>query len=93
MVKTLFKEELKTGAFTIDFSKINECKGLVYIEVKPLKYDQTLILNNSESDLINSSTPFKLRSEHPIVNGLLTFEPFRDNPKKMKSVVRMLLIE
>lgn len=93
MGELLFKEEKKEGAFTVDFSKINRCKGLVYLEVKPVERVETLILNNKPVDLISGKKPFILEANIPITSGELVFEPFKDSPRKMVSIVRMLLIK
>lgn len=89
-MQSLFKEETYTGDFTIDFSKINKCKGVVYLEVKPITKNKTLRLNNFENDIISIKKPYKLESNHPIVNGVLSFKAA---DLKTKSVVRLLLIQ
>lgn len=95
MTANLVHQE-KTGAFTIDIAKIkqqNDCKGILYLEVKPLKRIDTLTLNNVDSDFISYENPYVLRCDVPIVSGLLSFKPYGKSPKEMKSVVRLLLVQ
>lgn len=91
-MKSLFKQEKKTGSFTIDFSKIEKCKGVLFIEVKPLKRLDTLILNGVESDFISHDNVFKLQCNAPMVSGILNFKPYNSD-SNMQSVVRYLLVE
>lgn len=90
-MKSLFKEEIKKGSFTIDFSKINKCKGVLFLQIKPVKSNETLVLNSGSDETFTQQNPFVLESHHPMVGGsLLTFKPQNPNAK---SVVRMLLVE
>ncbi|MCG8894705.1 hypothetical protein G1K97_13250 [Tenacibaculum finnmarkense] len=91
-LKTLLKKDTYKGAFTIDLSEINKCKGIVYIEVLPQKATDKLILDNVESLLYSGDKPYKLESNHPIINGELHFKPSKGSNDEMKSIVRILLV-
>ncbi|TDQ22752.1 hypothetical protein [Tenacibaculum caenipelagi] len=91
-MQSLFQELQKTGMFTLDLSDINKCKGIVFLEVKPSKPTDKLVLNGNTDELITLDRPFKVETSFPIVNGLLTFKPF-ESDAKMKSIVRMLLVK
>ncbi len=95
-MKGLFNREIKTGAFTIDFSRVNPnpCKGVLSVEVRPMNRMDTLIIDNCTSDLISHENPFKIPiSNVPIVSGVVNFNPYTKeingykSPKDMKSVV------
>ncbi len=89
---TFLQKNIHTGSFTIDVSAINNCKGILSIEVKPINRHDTLILDNIESDLISYKTPFVLTSPLPITRGVLNFKPYNSDAN-MQSVVRMLLVD
>lgn len=91
-MKSILKEETLTGEFYIDFSKINQCKGVLALEVKPVNRLDTLRLNNVSSDLISHKNPFILKVKHPLDNGILNFKPYKSS-SEMKSVVRMVLLK
>lgn len=91
-MKSLFKQEIKKGSFVIDFSKIEKCKGVLFIEVKPVKRLDTLILNNIESDFISHDNAFTLQCNAPMISGVLNFKPYNSDVN-MASVVRYLLVE
>ncbi len=99
-MKALYKREIKTGEFTIDLAKLNHnCKGVLQIEVKPVRRMDTLILDDNISDLVSHDVPFKIVSNVPIVNGIVNFKPYTKNvngwssSNKMKSVVSYILEE
>lgn len=92
-METLLKEKLETGSFEIDISELNDCKGIVFIEVKPIKNNDALLLNNIETDTITGSNSYKLESAIPIINGHLRFAPTSNSDVNMKSVVRYLLVK
>lgn len=91
-MESILTEKTYQGKFTIDFSKINQCKGVLSIEVKPKKRLDTLVLNNVPSDTISHKSPFKLEAKYPLTNGELTFNPYKSS-NDMKSVVRMVLLK
>ncbi len=97
-MKGLYQREIKTGEFTIDLSKLNHrCKGVLQVEVRPMRRMDTLIVGDSTSDLIKHDTPFKISSNIPIISGLINFKPYTkevngwESPKDMKSVVTYIL--
>ncbi|WP_233898134.1 hypothetical protein [Tenacibaculum piscium] len=92
-METLLKEKIEIGSFEIDISELNGCKGVVFIEVKPIKNNDALRLNNIETDTITGENPYKLESAIPIINGHLRFAPTNNSDANMKSVVRYLLVQ
>ena len=91
-MKSIFVEKIEKGIYKHDFSEINKCKGTVMLEVKPLNSRDKLILNGRKDDLITQENPFKIETSFPIVNGILTFEPY-ESSANMKTIVRMLLVK
>ncbi len=99
-MKALYRQEIKTGEFTIDLSRLNyQCKGVLQIEVRPARRMDTLILDDNISDLISHDYPFKIVSNVPIVNGIMHFKPYTKDvngwksKEEMQSVVRYILEE
>ncbi|WP_370408829.1 hypothetical protein [Tenacibaculum dicentrarchi] len=87
------KEKTETGSFEVDISELNGCKGIVFIEVKPIKNNDALLLNNNETDTITGENPYELECAFPIINGHLRFAPTNNSDVNMKSVVRYLLVK
>ncbi|MBE7671562.1 hypothetical protein [Tenacibaculum piscium] len=90
---TLLKEKKFTGSFEIDISELNGCKGIVFIEVKPIKNNDALLLNDIETDIITGRNPYVLNSTNPIVSGYLRFAPTNSSDANIKSLVRYLLVK
>lgn len=91
--QSIYTVRSEKGAFKFDFSKENPCKGILMLEVTPLKSTDKLILNGDSENLITRQNPFKIECSYPIVGGkVLHFTP--QNGSKMQfSIVNFLQVK
>lgn len=99
-MKTRYFSQVYFGNFKVDFEKINDCKGVVFLEVFPIeKNDKKILVVNDDSEQeATASNPFVLKSAIPIISGSINFQRFetkntgKEIDKNAKTIVRMIVV-